>query len=84
MRVIENRVTKKIEAMAKSCVDFSVFTMKIFEDVAKKERWLKVQDLTLEIDADALVTAEACPAATNLRSLTVNDGELILEAGKKA
>jgi F420-non-reducing hydrogenase large subunit len=29
---------KKIEAMAKSCVDFSLFTMKIFEDVVLKNQ----------------------------------------------
>jgi hypothetical protein len=55
--------------------------MKMIEDVARKEPWLTVAGEQVVIDVDQACTKYAVPARTHLRSIIVQVGMLVIEAG---
>ena len=60
---------------------FKSAIMKLVEDVARKEPWLTVAGDTVTADPDAACAKFAAPARTHLRSVVVQAGLLVVEAG---
>ncbi len=71
----------KFRAMGVPGNIFKSAIMKMVEDVAKKEPWIRIAGDQLILDPDQACAHYAVPAKTHLKSIIVQTGLLVIEAG---
>jgi hypothetical protein len=60
---------------------FKSAIMKVIEDAAKKESWIRIDGDQILADLEAACIKYAIPAKLRLQSVTVTNGELVIAAG---
>jgi hypothetical protein len=60
---------------------FKSAIMKVIEDLAKKERWLRIAGDQIIADPDQALAQYAVAGKTHLKSIIVQTGLLVIEAG---
>jgi hypothetical protein len=71
----------KFRAMGVPGNIFKSAIMKMVEDVAKREPWIRVDGDQLICDVDQACAQYAVPAKTHLKSIIVQTGLMVVEAG---
>ncbi len=71
----------KFRAMGVPGNIFKSAIMKMIEDIAKREQWIHVAGDQLIADPDQACGKYAVPAKTHLKSIIVQTGLLVIEAG---
>jgi hypothetical protein len=71
----------KFRAMGVPGNIFKSAIMKVIEDLAKKERWLRIAGDQIIADPDQALAQYAVAGKTHLKSIIVQTGLLVIEAG---
>jgi hypothetical protein len=71
----------KFKAMGVPGNIFKSAIMKVIEDAAKKETWIKVSGDQVLADVEVACSKYAVPARLRLKAITVQTGEVVIEAG---
>jgi len=59
---------------------FKSAIVKMIEELAVAEKWVRIKGDTLWVDADACIAKFACSARTNFKVLTCEPGRILLES----
>jgi hypothetical protein len=76
------QVTARLESFKAMGVPGNIFKsaiIKVIEDVAQAEKWVRIKGDTIWVDVDACIAKYAFPAQTCLRHLECQSGRIILE-----
>jgi hypothetical protein len=71
----------RFRAMGMPVSAFRGLVMNIFSTLARKEKWVHVQDDCVRLDVEGMLASEGLPTQANLRTIRCEAGRFIVEAG---
>ena len=80
--VDQGRVTARFDKFKAMGVPANIFKsaiVKMIEDVAAREEWIRIEGDTLLVDVDACLAKFAVPTRTNIKNITCGEGLLVVE-----
>jgi hypothetical protein len=84
--VHEGKVSARLTKLRAMGVPGNVFksaVVKLIADAAESEEWLQFEKDTILVDVDRLLLKEGVIMQINLRRLVCQDGQVVVEAGRK-
>ena len=72
----------QLKAMGMPGMVFKSAVLRALQSAAKREYWLDVRGDEVHIDPEYLLARHLLPGKLNLKALQVNDGSLVLKAGR--
>jgi hypothetical protein len=78
----QGRVTARLDQFKAMGVPGNIFksaVVKMMEDLAGEEEWVRIEGDTIRVDVDGCIGKYAFTAQTNFKVLTCQDGHIVLE-----
>jgi hypothetical protein len=76
------RVTARLDQFKAMGVPGNIFksaVVKMMEDLAGEEEWVRIEGDTIRLDVDGCITKYVFPTQTNFKVLTCQEGNVVLE-----